>query len=799
MILKLRSTQLLSWGSKNNFLYNHVFVILLFVILTGIFTYPSYLEFDKLLGHHGDQDFDLNTFWWYNYNVKNNKFGDTSWLFYHEYQFYPEGVPLTAEVNFNTLISIPLMPIVGNPVHLYNLLVYSTFILAGYGNFLLVRHITKNYYAAIIAGIIFSFGIYHIVESWGHLAQSTVQFIPFTVLFLIKSAESNNVKNPIIGGAFLFLTLISAYYLAFFTLFFLVSFLLYLVIKKQNFQTFLRIGLLFTICAIFTSIIYYGNYAAIHGSVFPGGRGDVGDYVFYSADITNYFIPTQFHFISQFFNFPTNNQSGGYYFLGYTVLFLMLLGLIKKKSETKKLWIISGLILGLVSLGPMLKFNGHNTGIVLPYYFLYDLPIFNFFRTISISTVYVTFSVSILAAFGIDILSKSFAKKKKIKFLIMIMLTFLIVIESLTITVQPTTLEASKIYADIASNSAKTAVLETPMGMAYQPIGLGKYGSNTFYLYYQTIHQKPIYSGFEAGVSEETQRYIQTYFLNCFIWDQPAYDIIKQDMHDVGVSILNYYNIGYVVVHKRTQQGVFDIMQEHVTKSWIPQTKYLLNEIFSKAPDYEDSDLFAYQVPTSKSKTPFVVLGGGWNPLWTDYRTIGKTGSIVIINPNDTVVRADLDIEFGSFVNNTMTFLFNGNEVSDISTNAGKSYQISIPLELRPNSNTVEILMQNEIPSEIPNFEGKSHSIAVDSISLNTRSPYIETFHVSASNYTNFTNRPLTENEINELYNKILGRNVDVIGLKNWMIESTKPGHDYHWLEQQLRNSDEFKMHLKGN
>lgn len=792
--LKLSFNKLTCWEYKTNFLKDHIFIILIFVLLTGIFTYPSYLEFDNLIGSHGDQDFDLNTFWWYNYNVKNIGFKNIHWLFYDSYQFYPIGVPLTAEVNFNTLLSIPLEFIVGNPVHLFNLLMYSTFIFAGYGNFLLAKHITKNYCAAIIAGIIFSFGIYHIMEGHGHLAQATIQFIPFTVLFLIKSVESNNIKNPIIGGVFLFLTLISAYYLAFFTLFFLASFLLYLVVKKKNFQTFLRVGLLFTLCAIFTGFIYYGNYVAIHGSVFPEGRGSVREYISYSTDLYNYFTPTKFHLVTQFFNFQTNTHvEEGYYFLGYTALILMILGLFKAKSTTKKLWIISGLVLGLISLGPILRLGGYNTGIILPYYFLYNLPIFNFFRTISISSIYVTLSISILAALGIDFILKSFSTNKKKKFIIMIIIGSLVVIESITVPFDTTKLETQKIYEKIALDPNKTAVLEAPIGMDDQSFQAGKYGSNTFYLYYQTIHHKPIYSGFEAGVNRETQLFLTTYFLNFFIWDQPSYDIIKQDIHEVGISMLNYYDIGYIVVHDNVYPPFIAQMQDHVTKSWMPQTKHLLNEIFSKEPDYSDDELFAYKVPTSHSKTPFIILDKGWNPLWNHYRTIGKNGTIVIINPNDQLTLVNLNMEFGSFIKNNVTFLFNGNKVLDTQADKNKSYAISIPLKLKPGYNSVEILSEDEILSEIPDFEGKSHSIAVDLISFNVSYPYVGAFHIEESTYRNFMDRPLDENKINEVYNKILGRDVDPSGLKFWVNASIGYGNNSKWLEQQLMNSDEFR------
>jgi len=35
-----------------NLFSNHILIIALFVLLTGVFTYPSYLEFDNLIARH---------------------------------------------------------------------------------------------------------------------------------------------------------------------------------------------------------------------------------------------------------------------------------------------------------------------------------------------------------------------------------------------------------------------------------------------------------------------------------------------------------------------------------------------------------------------------------------------------------------------------------------------------------------------------------------------------------------------------------------------------------------------------
>ena len=102
----------------NNLFSNHILIIALFVLLTGVFTYPSYLEFDSLIGDDfGDPEIPLNIFWWYDYNIKNpSEPFDFDWLFYHERQFYPLGAPIAGSANFNTFLSSPNLPITCMPI-----------------------------------------------------------------------------------------------------------------------------------------------------------------------------------------------------------------------------------------------------------------------------------------------------------------------------------------------------------------------------------------------------------------------------------------------------------------------------------------------------------------------------------------------------------------------------------------------------------------------------------------------------------------------------------------------------------
>jgi len=421
-----------------NLFSNHILIIALFVLLTGVFTYPSFLEFDKVIGadYNGDPEINFNVFWWYNYNIKNppEPF-DLFWLFYHDRQYYPIGASIGGSASFNMFLSILIMPFTENYIHTYNIIMYFSFIFTGYGMFLLAKHLTKNYYASIVAGIIFTFGIYHMWHAEVHLSLMALQFIPLSVLFFIKTVESKKIKDPIIGGIFLCLALISSIYLAFFTILFFIPLIIYYIVTKRNLQTIIRIGILLLIAVSLAAPYYYGQYIVNEGNESTGQA--MRSFNVYSTDLANFVLPAPTHIITKIPDYPFQTSLGrsseGWNFLGFTAIFLAVIALLRIDKKDKLVWIISGGFLALISLGPFLKVYGIETGINLPYFYLYELPYLDVFRAIGRAAIFTTFCVAILAAYGINEIFKinSISNRKKLS--IIAIIGVLVIIESLTI------------------------------------------------------------------------------------------------------------------------------------------------------------------------------------------------------------------------------------------------------------------------------------------------------------------------------------------------------------------------------
>ncbi len=716
----------------NNLFSNHILIIALFILLTGVFTYPSYLEFDSLIGDDfGDPEIPLNIFWWYDYNIKNpSEPFDLDWLFYHERQFYPLGAPIAGSANFNTFLSILIMPFTENVIHTYNIIMYLSFIFTGYGMFHLTKHLTKNYFASIIAAIIFNFGIYHMFHASGHLEYVALQFIPLSVLFFLKTVETNKIKDPIIGGIFLCLALLSSIYIGFFTIIFFTPLIIYYIITKRNLQTPVRIGFLLLIAVSLAAPYYYGFFLANVGN--EATAQSLRSFNLFSADLANFVLPAPTQSITKIIDYPFETSFGrsaeGWTFLGYTAIFLAIIAVLRIDNKEKLVWIISGGFLALISLGLFLKIYGIETEIHLPYYYLYDLPYFDAFRSLGRAAIFTTFCVAILAAYGINEIFKinSISNRKKLS--IVAVIGVLVIIESLTIPFPTYELPDSQIYQEIASDPREIVVLQAPIGLGDSPIYSTHLRND--YHYSQTIFDKQIYAGFQARPPEESTSYVRTYFLNQFIGDQPATDIVRQDLKKVGVSLFDYFDVGYVLIYKDVSRNFPKYENPNVKTIWIPETKSTLIDIFSKPPDFEDDRLFGYKVPETNSDSPFIVLGDGWGMLRKDIRKIIDEAEIKIINPTNEITEVSLEIRFLSFVENKITLNFNGKEISNDFVDAKSSYRIiTPPLKLNPNENqltlsfspksqlvesTGAVLLNDDIPL--------SKKAEVSIISINTES-----------------------------------------------------------------------------
>jgi len=110
----------------------------------------------------------------------------------------------------NALLGIPLQAFF-SLAETYNILILLSFVLSGFGAYLLGDYVFSDKQLAFITGLLYAYSPYHIHEVWsGHLHLATLQWIPFFVLYLLKTIRECG-RNPYYAGLFLALVSLSSW------------------------------------------------------------------------------------------------------------------------------------------------------------------------------------------------------------------------------------------------------------------------------------------------------------------------------------------------------------------------------------------------------------------------------------------------------------------------------------------------------------------------------------------------------------------------------------------------------------
>ncbi len=115
--------------------------------------------------------------------------------------FYPTPLALAYSEHFfaQAVQVLPIYALTKNPLLCYNLLFLSTFVLSGVGAFLLVRELTGNATAGLVAGLLFAFAPYRIPQS-SHLQVLSSQWMPFALYGFRRYFETRRIR-PLAGAA----------------------------------------------------------------------------------------------------------------------------------------------------------------------------------------------------------------------------------------------------------------------------------------------------------------------------------------------------------------------------------------------------------------------------------------------------------------------------------------------------------------------------------------------------------------------------------------------------------------------
>ena len=701
-----------------------IIVLVAYTVLSIIFTYPVVISLTKIPGH-GDAFWYLWDFWWFKTALLS--FANP---YYSPYIFHPIGGSLAFSgiTPLNAIASIPLQLVFGL-ITAYKIIWISTFILSGFGTFLLVRYLTGDTRAAFIAGLIFMFCPYRFAHALGHMNLISTQWIPFYVLFLIKTTDEKRISNALFAALFLFLTAISCYYYLIYLCVFTLLYLLYLqlsdkrLLNKELLKRFTVIVIPFgVLVSPFIYPILKELITAKSNYMYSGG------FVTYSADLIGFFIPSTFHpyfkdIVAPIYINFTGNIGEYTVFAGYTVILLSILAIIKIKTKKVNFWAFSAIIFSILCMGPILHVNGifsilcegYTLYIPLPYAILMHIPVFSMARVPSRWDVLVMLSLAVLAGYGLcyifNMCRNKFFVNISIINILSITVSCLILFEFLAVPYPMSAAEVPPFYEQIANEEGDYSILEIP--------NIVPTITHPEFMYYQTIHGKKLINGYASRTPDYVMTFVSSTPLIShliFLSNEAVYDdILHQNLTRVGSSILNYYNIRYIILHK-----------DRMTAEQLDFASSLLRRTIDEEPViYEPDSMIVFKVRKETIK-PFMALTEGWHGLedWSGTPSRWMSDDATLMIHSDENRTADLSLQALSFYR-PRTLEIYVNDLSQIWAEVPTEgfVMVNVPISLNKGANLVRfhVLEGCERPCDIPELKNKDErglSLVVQNITL---------------------------------------------------------------------------------
>ena len=400
--------------------YENSAVLLLYIVLTVVMTYPAFMFLHtKVLG--GPED-NFQFLWelWY---VAHALFDLHKSPFFDPDVFVPFGFSLIRNQDLSpgtVLLFSPLTHFFGE-VFTYNFLILASFVLTAFGTYLLARELWSNRLAAVLAGIIVGFCPYRFAHAAGHLSIVSTQWIPFFFLYLERVISKPRLRNAVLAGVFFGLSAWTTWYYFFMVPIAAVFYVAFRVNWKSPWK---ELGHLFKlglasigVALVFVLPFLIPYYLATHGAVVDY-RG-AGESQAFAAALADYIIPPTSHFlwgpaVGRLWRTGPNGlwQSEWQLYLGVVALLLAFAGVFHPRRRVVLALMAMALACLLFSLGPGLYLthpptldpNTNNVALSpvwTPGRLLRQLPGFNNLRGWARLGFFVELSLGLLAAAGL--------------------------------------------------------------------------------------------------------------------------------------------------------------------------------------------------------------------------------------------------------------------------------------------------------------------------------------------------------------------------------------------------------------
>ena len=550
-------------------------------LVIAILMYPAIVAHMNTVtnGTGGDVYQNMWFLWWTKYALSHG-----ASLYTTSLAFWPVGGNLIFSV-FSPISGVLTIPFqaVGLPFAL-NALFLLGFALSGITCFLLAEYITKNRYAAFLAGLFFAFSSFHIAQAPGHVGLINIEWVPLFIYFFIRAIKEHGRRwyyNSIgLGASFVLIAFMGDFEQAIMVLIAAVIIMVLYLLKRDGRKLILSKGFLLSIVLGVVVALIVGSWGFIPlvRSIANGGLStanslsDLAHNAYWSDNLLSFFLPSYYngllHGIAAGYasSIYTSDITEGVSYIGYVVLALALYGIYRnRKSLASSVpWIVLAIVFGWLALGPYLAVGGAYTSLPEPYIIYHYIPILNVIREPGRLDLMVSLALAVLAALGAEkvfgaLRSGKGLLNRKVVLVAIIALLFLIESNGLSLNSaqlanMATTVQPSKLYQELGGLNANFSVLELPTLPILNSTHAQLYEGME--LYQTALTRKPVIGGYLGR--ETLQQTLSVYNIPLAVQVQnlEAYGSfnysspVHQNYTAQTIFMLYNYLTGYVVVDK---------------------------------------------------------------------------------------------------------------------------------------------------------------------------------------------------------------------------------------------------------
>jgi len=656
----------------------HLAILLAYALLALLLTWPTVSQFSSHLpGDGGDDPAIAWNLWW----VKHALLTLQTQPLISDYLFYPIGINLafyTLTV-LNALVALPITLNLG-VVPASNLHTWFAMVVGGYGTFLLARQELSRRsraasWAAALSGIFYAFASSQLFYlSLGQFNIASSHWLPYVVLFVMRTRSSPALRYPALAALFLVLQAWSEMTYASFLLVFIALYLAYESIRallswigdqakrsgnliatclQPAVRCSLRYALLIGLFLIGISPLLVAMYPDLRdeGDFWVQGSGFAETF---SADLLGFLVPTMRHPLFGSWVSHTGISAfdkGQHLYLGLTLLALAVAGLVKRRRDLGRtgFWLIAGLLFAWLSLGPRLHLNGWDTGLPGPFVLLQSLPFFKGNRYPSRYSVLLVLTLAMLAAQGTHRLLEAWAERRRHAIntggmlsghhalgsqgLVACLLAAVFLFEHASLPLPQSDMRVPEPYSTLATAGQGT-LLDIPIAWrnGFRITGPLHPGF-MFGQFYQTVHMRPLLQGNTSRNPEfKFQYFTQAPVLNSLLALETGHRLPPERLEadrTLAADVLRFFDIRTIVV--RPGPGDNPAVVPEATLPYI-EALMPVERVFS------NTALSMYRVDlpalpshlevSAQAPLARLYLGEGWGPLPTK-----QTGSSISQEP----------------------------------------------------------------------------------------------------------------------------------------------------------------------